>query len=375
MQFSRQSTNATSMRRFQEVRLLWPKLRKCLSPYRIKVQALRVAAWPRALHGGSVVHLAWNSFKKLRSGAMKGLGENKPGASPLIHIGLLEAPGTDPGFAAIWEAVRDFRSEGEFHRAEIALGFSLVSDAAQAVNSGCFAPGSKALGAIVQHRRHFEGLGTVDVPESLRLMKSRSESQQSLMRVVHNGTFYTNDALQHVAADLGPQCTWCGQQDNLMHRLWECPHFASARTDCPADVLDLVDSLPPCLVCHGWTQEPRGRTEFLQYLLAVPDTSAVLEPVCPLGPVCDVFTDGACLSPAKSATRLALWAARLARDCSDSPGSAAIGGGWVPGVLQTACRGEIFAVLCALNYAVAWSCRCASGATTKESSPRLMTLS
>ena len=69
------------MNRFREVRPLWIKLKLRLPPYKLKLQAIRVAAWPRVLYGAGVTHLPWNSFKPLRTGAMKGLGEKKPGQS------------------------------------------------------------------------------------------------------------------------------------------------------------------------------------------------------------------------------------------------------------------------------------------------------
>ena len=117
MNFCAKSANKAQMRRFSDMHDMWIKFKRCCSPYRVKVQALKVAAWPRALYGASVVHLPWRVFGALRTGATQGLGVGKPGANPLVHLGLIEGPKTDPCFLAIIDAIKDMREFGPAEQA------------------------------------------------------------------------------------------------------------------------------------------------------------------------------------------------------------------------------------------------------------------
>ena len=73
MQFSRQHTNCIQMKRVLGMKSLWPRLRVSSSPYHLKTRALRVAAWPRALHGIAATLLSNEAYRSLRSGAMAAL--------------------------------------------------------------------------------------------------------------------------------------------------------------------------------------------------------------------------------------------------------------------------------------------------------------
>ena len=64
---------------------MWPLLRASLSPHAQKAHALRNLAWPRALHGVSVVP----HFKVLRTGAMRGLRADRKGANQVLHLSRL----------------------------------------------------------------------------------------------------------------------------------------------------------------------------------------------------------------------------------------------------------------------------------------------
>ena len=112
MNFCAKSANKAQTRRFSDLQDMWIKLKRCCSPYHVKVQALKVAAWLRALYGASVVHLPQPPHR-----SHAGFGVSKPGANPLIHIGLVEGPKADPCFLAIMDAIKDMREFGPAEQA------------------------------------------------------------------------------------------------------------------------------------------------------------------------------------------------------------------------------------------------------------------
>ena len=73
-----------------------------------KLSGVDVAAWPKALHAVSLVHVGGHHFDSLRSAAMKGIQASKPGANPRVHLSLLEFPLADPELYALWSSLRDF---------------------------------------------------------------------------------------------------------------------------------------------------------------------------------------------------------------------------------------------------------------------------
>ena len=59
------------------------------------------------------VHLGDEHYEQLRTGALRGLGEQCGGASPALHLSLVEHPSADPGFHGVLKTVMDFRSMTE----------------------------------------------------------------------------------------------------------------------------------------------------------------------------------------------------------------------------------------------------------------------
>ena len=118
--FTRHCWNSVLQQRLATLPAVWMKLRASLSPYRFKHTALRMMGWPKALHGCSVVHVGGCHFKKLRSGAMKGLRSNKKGANPALHLIIQHLLG-DPEAWAIMQTIRDARELGDFDPLEAML--------------------------------------------------------------------------------------------------------------------------------------------------------------------------------------------------------------------------------------------------------------
>ena len=109
MQYSAQSTNCTITKRISNMTLLWSRLARSLAPYGQKLRAIRTKGWTHCLHAISSAHVGDCHFKTLRTGVMQALAQTAMGASPMIHLSLVEAPLTDPQCHSIWQTVVDFR--------------------------------------------------------------------------------------------------------------------------------------------------------------------------------------------------------------------------------------------------------------------------
>ena len=109
---TRGRSNAVITSRIASLDAVWPRLASSPSPYRAKVSALSTAVWPRALYGCSTAQLAKSHFQRLRTGALRGLQAQKPGANPLIHLSLVEYPVADPAFFALRQCFHDLIRHG-----------------------------------------------------------------------------------------------------------------------------------------------------------------------------------------------------------------------------------------------------------------------
>ena len=78
-------------------------------------------AWPRALHGISVVHLGESHWKVLRSGAVRALKADRKGANPYLHLASSQVQ-SDPEAWSILQTLRDVRELGDHEVVEPTLG-------------------------------------------------------------------------------------------------------------------------------------------------------------------------------------------------------------------------------------------------------------
>ena len=121
--FSRHSHNAELQKRLTRMPQVWVRLKASHSPYKHKITALHMMAWPKALHGISVVHLG-----DLRSGASKALRADRKGANPYLHLASSSVL-SDPEAWSVLQTLRDVRELGCPDQVESMLGlFATSSD-------------------------------------------------------------------------------------------------------------------------------------------------------------------------------------------------------------------------------------------------------
>eukprot|EP00438_Fugacium_kawagutii_P025977 Skav226705 [mRNA] locus=scaffold3811:49529:53953:- [translate_table: standard] len=394
--FSRLHTNYTIVDRMKVHKPMWTWLRRSFAPNEQKLQMLRSVAWPRMLHGIAGVIVGAEHLRKLRSQAMQAFGWNKQGASALIQLGLQVEPSHDPEFWSLLQTTLTVRQVGNHARLCANLDDLVGDRSAGAAHGPCrtflarihdvgwswdgngfvvdhqglrhslfHAPvqvlmhrlqhaWQQRIGSIMCTRKEFEGLSAVDADLTRNLAAQHSDNE-GVVRTALNGTFYTMDKLVKTTKAADDRCPWCQSPDSLQHRLWECPHFGSCRMDLSAAERSEILNLPDCSRLHGWACESPKLVAFQHALMEVPDTTGdIFLPESFVTPRLQLFTDGSCASPLRKPGRLATWGVV----CADFEGDTfvPVSCGGVPGLAQTALRGEITAAIAAVKTMLLRGC-------------------
>ena len=392
--FSKHCHNAELQKRMSRMPMVWVRLRASGS-YRAKLSTIHMMAWPRALHGVSVVHVGENHFKTLRSGAVRALKSDRKGANPYLHLAAASCQ-TDPEAWAILQTMRGTRELGSSDRVESLLGvfadteLSLPANGPTAVLAsrvrrlgwavggqgllqdrfGSFSLMQVAwdelvlrfqfswghvLAQAVSHRPTFSGLSQVDLPELHRSLKEYGAADQVFLRCHLDGTLFTQNGRAKFKEAVTSKCPWCPAKDGFHHRAWICPHFASCRAHLTPDQLAVLPSLPPCLVDHGWPLVLPEYEMFVDFLLredGLCKMSPLDPPIQSSSQVVELFLDGTSLHPHEPKLRYAAWAVTVVPGGAGTWDNRLLMGGHVVGLSQTALRAELTAALHAVRWAV-----------------------
>ncbi|CAE7281391.1 unnamed protein product, partial [Symbiodinium pilosum] len=361
-----------------------PDLKPPLPLSRTSSGALGTAAWPAALHGISSSPLGERRFTRMRSDAMKSIGLRAPGANPLVQLSLVGFSINDPGFFALQATFKD----AKFLAGQDALtplldltarDLRVVPGPAtlllQRANSVGFQwdveqqvfrdeYGTMGLSEVlqrlvfrwqnqVQHsltrQPTFEGMEDME-PHLTNLVAGQVPAlTRGLLRLSLNGTFFTNNALKRAGQADSPFCDFCGCLDSIRHRLLDCPFFQDCRRECRLDQAQL-EGLPAAQLLHAWAPRPPSLDEFRRRLIDTEGNPVDFHPF-PVLEGYHLFVDGSCLRPTTRPLSLASWAVIIASPVSyDMP--IPLADGVVPGLLQSAFRAELCAMVSALLFCV-----------------------
>ena len=390
--FTRVRSNGTLQARIQAAEPLWLRLRSSIAPLYQKVRALSVAAWPLALHGASCTNVSDTDVGCLRSGAIRGLGLDRPGLNPEVVLSLVEYPLADPGFFILDFTFRDMRAFGSRETVVPMIEDVLATPTrwgpgpVQVFLERCFSVGiawsasqqcledaisvfdlwevspqelrfrlvlawQSRVAHSVASRPGFEGLDLVDAQRTRKLKEAWSPVDKLHALNAHAGTFFTHNPLRYFGSGVPESagCKFCGAPDGVRHRLWHCDHFASCRSvvgpELPAPGL-----IPNAQALRGWVLRPARQMDLWRLLACLPDQTLMFAPPVVVESPMHLFTDGSCLLPDCPQLRLAAWAVVYV-PTSGLPNKV-IASGPVWGLIQTAFRGEITAVISALAFAV-----------------------
>ena len=387
VQYSLQTTNSVVVSKINKFKPRWKDMSRSKATYAQKIKTLKALAWPNTMHGVSSVHLSDEHHDTLRTGAMMGLNQQSKGASPKIHLSLIEKPGADPGFYALWSTLMDFRTQTTFDSCSAILDKITLDHNRVRPTTG---PCSVLLNRLNQIHWSWRDSTFMDQWEQsidiwevciqelyLRVstawqqrifgeMSSRKTFQQafancnakltidglptdhqeaSVLRKCLNGTFFTEDRRKHQHGEEATKCPFCQQKDGQKHRRWECEALATARQECPVAILEQIKNQPSCVTDHGWILNPTSLTKFQSMLLNLPDKSSEFFNFDTPDFV-ELFTDGSCIDSANPMVRLAGWGV-VAGTPHMTQEYTPVAAGLVPGLTQTISRAELTATLAA----------------------------
>eukprot|EP00438_Fugacium_kawagutii_P029787 Skav227160 [mRNA] locus=scaffold502:175705:180465:- [translate_table: standard] len=391
VQYSQVPTNKVVTGKISKFRPRWRDITRSPAPRAQKVKAIKMAAWPNALHAISSVHLRDELITELRAAAVRCLGLEQLGTSPLAQLSLLEGPMVDPGFYILHRTVMDARSYFSVHESKLILRQLALPATKLTPEVGPCSVLLRRLHQIGWHwdeehfvdfwgmpcdiwecpvqelsqrlldswqfrclhqlnqRQTFQGMDNISVTLTVRNMTKQPCDKGVLHRSL-NGTFFTADHAKHMEGELPTACQFCGSPDSQYHRHWECEQLQAARAHCDSQMKERILQAGPATYNHGWIPRPKSLNRFRQQLFEVPDSTAWLD-IPPLLPLeLDIFTDGSCLRPRDSLSRLASWG--VAVYLEDGPTEfASVSGGVVSGMIQTVTRAELCAAISALLLA------------------------
>lgn len=391
--YTRQLANKTTLDRFRELDDFWSKLSSAKCTYQQKVTLVIRAAWPRALHAVAAVVVGKKHFESLRTEFMQALHIQKPGSSPDLQC-CLERFIVDPQVFAALETVRDARSLGSHSKIAVDLeqgplcddqptfntlseilcqrlhhlGFLVCPGATLQDGIGRFSFLACGFGELlfrcqrawisvvasrVQHRASFAEFAQVDIRATRQDYLLSSGFDQGVLRKHLNGASFTNAHAYRWSETGNDKCLLCGSLDSNWHRLWECPAASGLRDSLPVGFMDLVRNAPSVVSIHGWTLQSPFTVQWLRYLDGLPQDMPLPEHPPP-GKILDLFTDGSCLFPSDPDCRVAAFsvvhAAPFTLDYHKQSFRPIVAQP-LPGVLQSAFRAELLAVVVSLRIA------------------------
>eukprot|EP00435_Cladocopium_sp_Y103_P066578 s1039_g28.t2 len=324
VQFTRQHTNSVQVDRLQTLQTLWPRLRLSPSPYRQKLRAILMAAWPRGLHAIAATTISSQWFQTLRSGAMKGLLADGAGVNSHLHLGMIERLSDVPDNSITSTLATRIQILGWNVTPEGCIRdelgtFSLFDVSSQELHDRAALAWQHVISSEVQHRKGFEACHRVHAAHTREWLVLLSSSDAALFRKVLNGAHFTQDVISFSQPEYYLLVL-------RLHRQ-QVSQILAVLTSCGW-------SLQPC-TCHAW-----------QCLLAqMPDPDPVAYAPAP----CDVvhmFTDGSCLNQHDRDCRIASWVVVHADPAASTlEGSHVVDSGPLPGLLQNAYRAEVYGVL------------------------------
>ena len=94
------------------------------------------------------------------------------------------------------------------------------------------------------HRSPFCSFPRIDMTSTCHFLGSFSPSDQGLFRRILNGSSQTHAEIWQWSESGSLFCHFCGEQDSIWHRFWECSHTRDLRLSLPPGFLDLLPSLP-----------------------------------------------------------------------------------------------------------------------------------
>ena len=364
----------------------WQQLRRSRAPLSMKLSALPIVFWARALHGTLSCVQAEHHVQRLRTLAVKHTGCQLAGSNPLLRLSLSLPMTADPGYYQLKTAIFDFRRlcrkspdlltywrifmqrfdrslrDGPFSKLLTLLngiGWQILEPPLFQDHDGftfdLFQLPARTLEFLLQdawfqyvasrvNHKTMTGLRGIDVALTRLDHDAQVAGDLARVRALQTGAFISN--WQHAKYDTTkqPVCQRCLQPDTQKHWL-KCPRLAEHRS-AGDDFSDWIDDAPPCVALHLLAPRSPYVLQLKRYFIDLPDTSCCFHSEPRQGVRNHVFTDGSFFRGAVFNLNRAGWAVVNATTNKN------ISFGHVPGLLQTIGRAELWALISAVSWAV-----------------------
>eukprot|EP00435_Cladocopium_sp_Y103_P074403 s90_g48.t1 len=374
------------LKRGESLQEKWMQLRRSRAPISLKLSALPIVFWARALHGTLSCVQADHHIQKLRTNAVKYTGSQLAGSNAMLRLSLSAPMTADPGFYQLKRAIFDFRRlclkcpdllmywrcfmarfdgtvlDGPFSKLISLLnsvGWTILDPPLVQDHDGftfdLFQLPRGGLDSLLQdawfqhiatrtNHKSMRDLCGLDVALTLLDHNKQTAIDVARIRALQSGAFVSS--WQHAKYDTTkqPVCQFCLQPDTQMHWL-KCPRFAAQRTDC-GDLLSWIDRAPSCLAHHLLAPRSPFVLPLKRYFMDLPDLSNCFHSTPRTGETNHVFTDGSFFKGIVPNLDRAAWAVINAST------QQAISYGVVPGLFQSIGRAELWAVISAIEWAV-----------------------
>ena len=358
-------------------------LRTAALPQSVKMSNISQVLLPRSLHGCEATELADGHLGKLRSGTMRAMHWDAPGASPIARISLLNHR-IDPGWFQLSHVFETFRrqitanevflewwtlfaqgqdgqkSHGPFTKLlnqAHALGLTIDAQAtlwfSERGHLDLRTCTQQQVEKILLHhffckqtvtlakRAGFAGLEGYDAELTAFGEKDFSPTDVALVHKVRDGSFITNHAQSRFDTSKTVQRDFCQVRDDRRHKYTECCKYDHIRSRF-GSLFSVWDDLPECFQLQGLIPANPWLALSWEALMNLPDRSGDFA-FEPSGHTWHAFTDGSCTPPTEGAISLGAWGVVIADQGT-------VASGWLPGLQQCILRAECFAVISVLKW-------------------------
>ena len=222
--------------------------------------------------------------------------------------------------------------------------FSLFDSSWDVVQRRLWWSWPQVIASELNHRPTFEGIQHADLEELHKGLARFSTADQTYLRCNLDGTLFIDQHREKHERSSDRVCSACGQPDSFYHQHWECPETRDCRSSFPWP--HLLESLPACLINHGWPVVSHAWLELQRHFESLPDLSInVSGMVLPHTQTLDFFVDGSCQMPKERKFRFASWAITTATSQGSMWENQVVAFGHVVGQHQTSYRGELVAMV------------------------------
>jgi len=387
MCFGKARRNRLFKARAQTLTAKWMRLKRSKAPQASKIQVLPLSFWASALHGAANTLIAEGHLHDLRQSANRALHLNQAGTNALLRFSLQTTMLADPGFFYVTLVVNTFRRlclrstslfacwrwwfdafQGDLQPGPFStllqtlnsIGWFIVTPPHVCDHNGdqhdLLLLNNSLLQRLLQdawlwkvarqmHQRPtMRDLDGIDRYNTVERNKHLTAHQASLQSALQSGAFIDSWIHSKYDSTKSGLCTICNCPNTHSHLL-VCRKYQHLRDKFSLTSAEMT-SWPQSFALHLLCPSPPFTAALRSYFQHLPDLTAEFASGPSEEEMDHLFTDGSCFAQGRWETHTASWAVFNAS--SQCP----VASGPVQGLEQTIGRGEMVALISALQWAL-----------------------